>query len=264
MSLEVTDENPESEKENNGQNPGQDNAAISRQIEALNQKLLELQLEKETAPQKTQGLTKDDIMLLGKVFAESIKESNKKELDFEAGVDESQLEPGDWDEKGVRFCCPRVLYVITDDKRKGKRVTIPNNKKVIFFNHIGTRIIEQGKYNSTAPICAYRSHSKKEIAWLKEHALFNVEFYENANAVKSIDSTRILRMTNIMQVLKNLELPDLMKMCAGNDVPQTPEDPAVMRFELATKIVNKEMNLEQARTVLTMEEAYKADLLLKV
>ena len=268
MPLTIGEENEKNEQ------PKQNNIPPRKEIQAqedvfkmlkdLTDKVNQLEAEKaNNQSNKKEGFNKSDTGNLVQQLADAIKLNAKPELDYEGGIPESEMDTDDYDEKGTRFCCPRVGYVITDDKRKNQRVKIPYNKKSIFFSHIGTRILKVGKYDSTAPICAYISHSKKETAWLREHTMYKVDFYENANDAAHADSEKIQRMSTVMTVLKNYELPQLMSVCTTYGIGVTPESPEIMRMNLAIRMTDDQMKQEKERTATSMNEAYKAQVLLE-
>jgi len=177
--------------------------------------------------------------------------------------DDAEIQPplSDYDEVGVRFCAPKIGYFIIDDKRKGRVERLPFNKKGVFFEHAATRIMQVGKYQATAPISVYRSHSKAEIAWIREHSRYGTEIYESSTEAAHADAVRMARLANIMQAIQNYELPDLMKVAKENNVAIS-EDSNALRTNIAFAILDRELAAENMQTKKTLEETYKHSVLL--
>lgn len=249
-------EGTEKGKENEGEIR---NAELLAIVAQLQKDLAEMKKEKSTptAMPMSSGMSPEQF----KQFIEATKESNKKELDYEEGIYEEDIPTDDYDEEGVRFCAPFVGYVIVDDVRKGKRVKLPWGKKSAFFEYAATRKIQQGKYEATAPFSVYRSHSKKEIKWLREHTNYNLMFYESSTDAVNVDLLKIQKLGRIMTLLKNYELHDILKRCREYEVPIS-EDAARMRMQLAYKMADRELESEGIKAKQTLEATSKEALIL--
>lgn len=188
------------------------------------------------------GWTGDDVMKL----ITQINQKNK-EIDYETGILEEQIPADDYDEKGVRFTCPAVGYVLVDDVRKGMRIVLPYNKKHILFKHAGTRKIESGKHKVLFPFSVYRSHSKKEIEYIRNHTMYGTLIYESSGAAATVDAKKMARAAVIINQLKQYEHPDLIKLCRDYQVPVN-DDPGVMRMQITLSMVEKEFAQESLRS----------------
>lgn len=240
--------------ENTEQNKNLTDAELRNMVTNLSKQVEDLKAQKVNAGPVFNA---DDIAKLIKASKES-----DKEIDYAGGIQEEQIPVEDWDEKGVRFCAPFVGYCIVDDVRKGQRVRLPYNKEKIFFDYGATRRMSQGKYEGVAVYSAYTSHSKKEIAWLRNHRYYNIYFYESTTQAMNTDAMKAQRIGRIMSVLSNYEMDALLKRCKEYDVPMG-EDAAIMRSHLAMKMMEREIAEEIESTKKQLSDAYKAQLLLE-
>ena len=182
--------------------------------------------------------------------------NTKKEVNYEEGVYEEQIPVDDFHEEGVRFCVPSTGYVMSCDMRKGKIVKLPWNKKTIFFDHEATKKINQGKYKTIAPIASYRSHSKKEIQWIRDHSMYGVLIYESTNSAMNADMLKIQKLSRLIMVLKNVEFVDILKYCKNYNI--TPSDDAnEMRFRIAHAMADRELASEGIMTKNMLETSSK-------
>lgn len=250
MSLESG--NASEEKSNKKTQPSYDELLkiISEQNKRVSQ------LEKSITASSSNGLSAADLVTIVK----GVSDANKRDINYEEGIQEEQIDPEDFDQKGVRFTCPSAGYVLVDDRRKGMIVKLPYNKKSIFFKHASTRRVYQGKYESMTPISAYTAHSKKEIEWLRKHSLYNIMFYETTNQSAHADAIRATKLARIMNVIKNYEHVELISVCRQHGV-QVNEDPAITRSSLAIEILRKEEEVERTTTNRIMQDTYKNTLI---
>lgn len=207
------------------------------------------------------GLTDADIAKIAAIVAQTQKVLNPKELNYEAGIYEEEIPLDDWDEKGVRFCAPYVGYLINDDRRKGQVVRLPYGKKEIFFTYAATRKVQVGKNFQLAPLSVYRSQSKKETEWLRNHSFYGFLFYESSNEAMNADASKAIRLANIMKMLQPLELHDLYRRCKDYGVAISEDGPA-MRANIAVKMIEKEIEGEKQASMDTLAETYKSAKLL--
>lgn len=216
-------------------------------MQKLQDKITELENKQSAGQQPASGFTATD---LEKIVGAIVKVNKKDEnVDFQAGIYEEQIPADDFDKEGTRFCCPTVGHILVDDNRMGQRVVLPYKKPYIEFKYASTRkIYGQGKYASISPYSVYRSHSKKETEWIRNHSLYNVLFYESSNMAASSDALRMSRMATVMGMLKNYELPELVNMCKSYDTQPNFENVQAMRMNLAVKIVEKEEQQEADTT----------------
>lgn len=227
----------------------------SKMMAAMSEKMLLLE---KSHGVKGQGLTAEDVVLIVKTLSEANKKD--KEIDYEAGILEEEIDKDDYDEKGVRFTCPAGGYVLSDDIRKGQRVVLPYRKKTILFEHASTRRTGSGRYSVAVPISAYTSHSLKEIQWIRDHSLFGIVFYETTNDAANADAIRATKLARIMGHIRNYEHIELIRACKQHDI--TPdEDAAITRSKLALKIIHIEEELEKTSSATRLAETNKHQML---
>lgn len=232
-------------------------AEQSKAMEAYSKRIESLE---KSHGAKSGGITAKDVAEIAKVVAEA----NKKDqtIDYEAGVLESQIDPSDFDEVGVRFTCPAGGYVLSDDIRKGRRVILPYNKKTILFEHATTRRQGSGRYEISVPISVYTSHSKIETEWIRNHSLYGIIFYETSNEAAHADAIKATKLARIMGHIKNYEHIELIRVCRQYNIAPN-EDANITRSTLALKILEKEEELSVESTTKILAETYKNTLIKK-
>ena len=226
---------------------------LQKQVVELQNQLSERPAE---IPATFNGMNKEQFQM----FMDVMTETKRKELDWELGVDEEQVPKEDWVEGGVNFCVPSTGYALSCDRRKGQIVRLPYNKKVIFFEHQGTRKIEQGKFSSVAPIAVYTSESKKEIQWIREHSMYGILIYENSKDVMTADMHKIQKLSRIIGVLKNYDYLDLLKRAKEHNL-QPSDDANELRFRIAHCMAEKELESEGIKTAAMLNISEKEKLL---
>ena len=246
------------EQSSNQHNPQEDVLKLVAKLQKELQELKESKSEQPSTSVMPMGLTTEQF----KSIIEAAKSNGTaKDLDYEDGIYEEQIPADDFHEEGVRFCAPFIGYCIADDVRRGQRIKLPFGKKTIFFDYAATRKVQQGKYEATAPFSVYRSHSKKEIEWLRAHTYYNVAFYESSNVAVHADLLKIQKLGRVMTLLKNLDFHDIIKRCREYGV-QVSEDAPTMRMLLAQKMVDKEMELEGVTAKQKLESISKEAMIL--
>lgn len=228
---------------------------------------LVLKLQKQVADMQSKGAQPSQPTNVGglsaeqfQVFMDAVTNTKKKDLDFEEGVDETMVPVEDFFPDGVSFFVPATGYVMSCDRRKGKVVKLPWNKKTIFFEHEGSKIRGQGKYQELAVISRYTSYSTKEIEWIRNHSMYGVLIYENTNNAMNVDMLKIQRLSKVITTLRSVDHIDLLKMCKNYNVQQG-NDANVMRFQIAHEMVDREMKAEGMRTNTMLSIASKEALL---
>jgi len=223
------------------------------EYEDLLKKISELTKTVETLKaSKGESANQDTI---ASVVEGAIRASNSSK-DFSQGIQEEQIPLDDYNETGVRFCYPSSGYIVADDRRKGQIVKLPYNKEFIYFSHIMTRIIQQGKYGQTAPVCAYVSHSNKEIKWLREHTLYGTLIFETTTAAMNKTAEVAMKIANVMSVVQEYSFVDLLKRCTEYNIEKT-DNADVMRANLAFAMADRATQNERAVTQRMLEDNYK-------
>jgi len=240
----------ESGSEENGTKAPQNVDDLFKVIAELQNQVKSLQGNSIPQPAVTPGLSAEQ-------FAQILKAVKEKgDVDFDEGLEEQEIPIEDFDEVGVVFYTPCVGRILVDDKRKGRRVKLPYNKKFIFFEYEATRRMQQGKYEAIAPFSKYRSHSKKEIEWLRNHTDYRITFYESSTEAANADILMMKKLTRIMTTLVNYTLPDIIKRCKEYNVMPS-DDPQIMRHHLAIAMAKKELESEGVVTEVIVKSNQK-------
>lgn len=248
---------------NNNENAGEKKISTT-DADVLKDLVYSLQKELKEIKQN-QAVTQSGIdpTMMAK-FAAELNQQNKKaeNLDYSAGIRAEDIPIDDYDEDGVVFCSPFTGYAIADDRRKGHLITLPYNKKFIFFEFQGQRKYQQGRYQQMMVFSTYHSKSKLEIAWLREHTFFGTMFYESTKGLENFDVQRAQKLARIMTALSHLELPSIISRCKEYNVAIN-QDISVMRSMLAMEMSKRELESEQNSTQRRLEEIEKEKKLLQ-
>jgi len=249
----------EGTENNRNENPDK-LSQLEELVRTLQKQVLDNQKNNGNQPQAQQGNVGGLSTEQFQVFMDAVTNVKKKDLDFEEGVDESQIPIEDFVEDGVQFFVPATGYVMSCDRRKGKIVKLPWGKKTIFFEHEGTRKRGQGKFQELSTISKYTSNSAKEIEWIRNHSMYGVLIYENTNNAMNADMLKIQKLSRVISTLRSVEHIDLLKMCKSYNVPQS-NDANVMRYQIAHEMVNRELEAEGLRTSTMLQISAKESLL---
>jgi len=197
-------------------------------------------------------------------FLETLVEKLSAKTSYQASEDDKEIMPpeDDYNEVGVRFCAPFVGYFVNDDFRKNRRVKLPFNKPHIFFDYASTRRVGQGRFASTAPYSVYTSHSELEIQWLRDHSNYDIMFFESSTEAANAKTVQAIRLSSIMSTLRDYELNQLIQVARENKVPYN-EDIHALRINVATKLSENQLALEEKRAKEQVSETYKSVELLK-
>ncbi len=242
--------------ENKNEKPS-DVSQLEELVRTLQKQVMDMQSSKNQPQQSPQGANVGGLSTEQfQVFMDAVTNVKKKDLDFEEGVDESQIPIEDFDEEGVAFFVPATGYVMSCDRRKGKIVKLPWGKKTIFFEHEGTRKRGQGRYQELATISKYRSNSKKEIEWIRNHSMYGVLIYENTNNAMNADMLKIQKLSKVIGMLRSIEHVELLKMCSSYNIEKS-NDVNTMRYQIAHEMVRRELEAEGIRTHNMLEISSK-------
>lgn len=185
-----------------------------------------------------------------------IKANDQEGITIRDGIQLDQIPQEDFDEKGTIFCAPSSGYVITDYFKMGHRIMPPYGIDSIYLEHKASRRKRDGKEHQIFYTSMYKSQSHKLTAWLKQHPLFNITFYESQKVMDSYDVQRAIRTAKLMNTIRDYDGLKIMKMCADNNVPRH-DDIDVMRNQLVGAIIAKEHEKSQADIKSKMDDLEK-------
>ena len=219
-------------------------------------------LENKIATMSSGGssTSESDILRL----AEAITNKTKKELDYEEGIDVSQIPHDDYleAEKWVRFCVPKAGYVIVDDVRSGRIVKLPYGKKSIFFQYLLTNRKQNGKNVSTIPVATYTCKSKAEADWIRGHSLFGTLIFEDLGSIGNTDAEKALRLGAIIESVGMLDHATIISQATKDYGLPFDADPERLKRSLAYAILQKEYKDQEQVSERIAQETYKSKVLL--
>lgn len=234
-------------------------SALQIQLELMQRQLEEMKANK--IPQQYSapgGMSADQF----KQLIEAVKAPDKREnLSIKNFVDEKNIDPADFDEKGMLFCAPSTGYVIVDDVRQGFSVMTPYGSAIIFeFNgQIIGRDSEGNQQLNT--FCSYLSKSKKEQEWLKEHRYFGLKFFESAKEAISTNAARAQKMMKYVDALIGQDAAQIFAQCKKYGLPIS-DDLRSMRVHLADKMIGEADYAEVHITKNLLKEQHEEELFL--
>lgn len=208
------------------------------------------------------GIKPEDLVKMMAIY--SVESQKSKDKDYRNGILAEDIPIEDFDEKGITFCAPFLGYAIADDRRMGHRVLLPYNKECILFLYQGeTRRRQNSKEESLSVFSTYTSQSRKEQDWLRKHTFFNTMFYESTAGAKSFDVIKAQKLSRIMTMVSNFELPSLIARCKEYNVPIN-VDKDLMRPMLSMAMADRELASEQDTRQIRLAEIEKEKILLNI
>ena len=133
----------------------------------------------------------------------------------------------DFQDDGITFSSRRIYFVIGSyTNSKGVEVMPPY--KLIKFQYSASDIRRDGREETVVTSCTFTSHLKAEIAFLRGHPHYGVEFFENMNQTMTIDSVyqefrvraaqQVVAMTDeaVINNAHQMGVPKVDKMAIGD------------------------------------------------
>jgi len=170
----------------------------------------------------------------------------KKEMYAKGGrtySDIKDLDPDDYDEVGATFTSYGGGYLIVDDVRNGHAVRTPYGRP-LRFTFQGGRITEVGRVQEYSSFCAINIHSKKEIAWLRGHSRYGIEFYEDTKLAMSADAVKIGIASRVSKAMSGLDQHQLLARAKQYGIPLG-GDLSDVRVQLILAIADEEMGKQE-------------------
>lgn len=223
------------------------------EIVQAQQKQIQELLSKQNQPVDTSKLSIDDIT---KIIRATKETTEGIDVNYEAGIDESQIPVDDYMEQPALFFSPCGGTCIVDDRRKGQRVLLPYGKKVIWFDNPAATKIQRGKDLHLIVICTYLCKSIKEAEWIRNHTLFGTKFFESIEQTVSKDVVKMQRLSRTMTDVQQYSPHDLLRHAKSYGVT-IGQDYDKVRFALAEAMVDKEEEREEQSTQRSLLENQK-------
>jgi hypothetical protein len=169
-------------------------------------------------------------------------------------VNEASIKPEDYDSQGTTFCAYSTGMVIVDDIRAGHPVQTPFKNKIIFDFQATKKYKNSDGRDEISTFCAYTSHSKMEIEWLRKHRFYGVLFFESAKEALSVDVKKAQKMMHTLGAISTLDQHAVISRCRENSIPVV-DDLQKMKIMLASRIVEKEMAIEENQNAIRTTQA---------
>lgn len=236
---------------------------MQRQLEAMNIELINMKAEKaNVAPTSYSGMSEKQLVELISAVSKASKERpDEDKLNMVGFVDEKNIDPDDYDEVGVMFCTYGMGYVIVDDVRQGYAVQTPYKNKIFFMFEGMTKTRDDRGREVLNNFSVYRSHSKKEQKWLREHKFFNSRFFETVAEAMKTNVDRAQKLVRFINIAMGMEQDSMVKNCRHYNVPLT-NDTRGMRIALANKMLDAVEDPSKVVTSNIVKEKYEEELFL--
>lgn len=210
---------------------------------------LRKEFQSSLASGENAGLTYHE---LARAFAtaESYRRGEKMYSDIK------DIDPNDFDPRGATFTSYGNGYLIVDDVRQGNAIRTPYNR-LFKFKFQGSRVATIGRTESFSSFCSFVTNSKKEIAWMRAHTLYNIEFFEDTNRAMSVDAQKAQITANIVRTIGTLDQPEILRRAKSLEIPLG-GDIRVIIGEIAVKLaelqIEANIKAEEAKTISAFED----------
>ncbi len=236
-----------------------DAAALKIQLDLMQRELA--QMRAGNNPQQFSapgGMSPDQFTQLIKAVKDAERPEQNK-LTVKTFIDEKDIDPKDFDAKGVNFCACSTGYLIVDDVRQGFPVPTPFGNAIFFkFNgQVVSRDMEGKQVLNT--FCSYESKSKKEQEWLRSHRYFGLKFFESAKEALSVDAMRAQKLMKYVDNLMSQDSYSIVAQAKQYNVPIS-EDVRTMRFLLANKMLDATEGVQESATTRILKEKLEEEL----
>jgi hypothetical protein len=199
--IKVTDYNETIEEKDLVEEPKKDE--YLEMLESLRAEINQLKSERISSPIDISGLSE-----------EIAKASHKIEG---KPVYETRIDKDDWMDDPVVFSSYGIGYYIFDDKRNGQDVIIPGGKPAEFKFAAGKKV-RVGKVETYSAYCIHKEHSRKRAEWLRNHSLYNKEFFENASYALGSNAFTADEAIKISKRIDSWDQSQIIRQCKKNGI----------------------------------------------
>lgn len=208
------------------------------------------------------GLSSEQFSELLKEVAKSVKEKpDSEKYDVKRFIDEKDVPKDDWLPEGVTFCAYSAGYVIVDDVRNGFPVSTPYGR-TIFFEYQASKRYRGVKGEEMSTYCAYTSHSKKEVEWLRNHRYFGIIFFESAKEALSVNAYKSNKLIAMINMINNMPQDRVVARCKEHGIG-IHDDLRLMKISLAHKMAEIDLQSEAAAQGKRLSESIENDVFSK-
>lgn len=186
----------------------------------------------------SQSVSAEQVRVLGEIMKEAIGNNDDYALrGFPKHID-GDLDEGDFSEKPFTFFYHGSTTMIPDDVKKGKVVSTPYKRGLVFRNAYRHLVPTTSGFqrNKVVSMATFTTHSKKEADFIRNHTLFGVKYFENMRTTMNIEKQLNDLISIRMTTLGSKPTPEIMAMATGAGITVDTMDIDVIRKELAIKL----------------------------
>lgn len=155
---------------------------------------------------------------------------------FRTSID-GVVDPDDVLETPAVFFASGLSTAIVDDTRNGVNVRTPYNRMFRFVNlYTHARPSVGGKNPDRISMCVFKTHSKKEAQWLREHTFFGIKFFEEAKETVKLDTKLMDFVSYRVQELSKKAPAEIHNLCLNHGIKVDTTDTKELRRRLADKL----------------------------
>jgi len=224
---------------------------LLEKMEAMEAEINRMKEEKQIS-QRYEGSAFDEDK-----FAKSFIKAQNEERSDDFMKQVVDIDPDDYIENGVTFSSMGTRFLLVGDKRMNQYVNSPYKRAFDFTLHM-TEKKQQGKEELINNFCSVIVYSKKEVEWLRNHTLFNIEFWETIHeAIKNEDAQKAQIAARHSANLSKLQSPQIIRKCTEMGI-QKVNDIGIMRSRLAAKMAEEEMSQQNNRAENRLRDSHEA------
>jgi len=193
-----------------------------------------------------------------KAISMMVKAMSDSKLNKDVGVgSEIDFDPDDIDERGVVFTSYGVGFLIIDKRTKlGTIERTPYNRKFQFV-YQGSKTVQIGRDKQRSSFCTFRTQSKKEIKWLRDHPHYGILFYENTNLAMCADARLMEIAARKISEINSLDQSRLLQRAKAAGIPiggNIAEIKTNLALKLAKELMISEERSQKQRTIENYEK----------
>lgn len=192
-------------------------------------------------------------------MATVIKAINAKSDEEKYGIEgtgyvtEDDMDPEDRLEIGEHFYCHAGGYLIVDDLRNGRPVATPF-RNALMFTPFKTTKTGSGKDMVKEVVSRYTSHSKKEVAWLKDSSFYGWKIFDDLQSATTAHGKLAHAINRNLTSAKTMTTGTLVAECKTLGISQN-TDLNSMRLLYATAKAQAEIGVAEQKQLLRSRNA---------
>lgn len=218
-------------------------------------------------PTTGSGITKDDLLQMGKILGQEIAKGNKEAALASKDQEEEtivEVDPADIGELKIYYA-PMIFWILPAKRVAGRLQKAPY-KKIVFKLDRGSAV-QVGTQWQTKYISAFATDNRKEQAYMETHPMFNRMFFlSHKDADVTSEQARYgMMFSKHIQALGTTMAHELYQRGAQLDIPMSHDMSLnTMRTLLATKLADIETENEKLNLQRLAAEADRLSLISQV